>query len=308
MRGSERPALPVVAQFDVCRKRTDATPPQRIEKVEPVRLRDRCRDTYDSLRLPTNVVEVGSVVPTAVRISTEAAYASTAVVVRWTRVRPLPPPPSDAVEDPRWRWGVLTVSHLFTGNSADGKRRAAKVRRLAACGDGPDAIRGRVIARGRIPGGPDVGLVETGLDRLWLSGFLPRVAAPAIDLVSESELLRWIRKGTDGNFFAIGKSVGWNWRTFYPQLSIQGLGRLRHIFRYEAKPSGVTQPTSSDRHPFVVGTSGGILVSGGIPVGIQVAAMAPEFRIGYAQSFTASIPWLGQQLKASSLAVVNVLT
>ena len=305
--------LPVMAQFGVRRKRKQVAEAKRISAIESVRLLDRSAQRFDEIDLVTDVEETTPVVPTGVRISTEAAHATTAVVIRWTTIQPVPPPPeSDAgPQDPRWRWGVLTVSHLFAGSDS-GRGQSAEVQRKAACEDGPEVIRGRAVARGRIPGGPDAALVETGLDRLWLSGFLPRIGVAPIQPATERSLLKWIASGTAGVFFAAEVSCRWRWRTYYPQMHIDGLGHLKHVVRYELDGEGSGRDDAASHPPNVKplgpGSSGGVLVSGGIPLGIQVAATKPRFQVGYAQMFESSLPWLKSRLRASSLAIVNIVT
>ncbi len=240
------------------------------------------------------------------------------MIVRWTTRRPLPAlPAADELSDaPDWRWGVLTVSHLFAGGGqADSAlpSQPAQLRRLARCELGPESIGGRVAVRGRVPGGPDLALVETGLDRLWLSGFLPRVAMEPISVAGEPELLRWTSQGTQGSLIgSAGAILAWQWRTFYPQLSIAGLGRLTGIVRYEyaasSKATAGPEYSQTTRQPFGPGSSGSVLLAGGIPIGLQVAAMQPDYRIGYAQTFWASLPWLQNRLKAAALAIVHVVT
>ena len=305
--------LSVMAQFGVRRIRKQVADAKRISSIESVRLLDRSAQQFDEVDLVTDVEETAPVVPTGVRISTEAAHATTAVIIRWTTTRPVPPPPvSDAgPQDPRWRWGVLTVSHLFAGSDS-GRGQSAEVQRRAACKDGPEVIRGRVVARGRIPGGPDVGLVETGLDRLWLSGFLPRIGVTPIQPATEPDLLKWIAPGTAGVFFADDANCRWRWKTFYPQMHIDGLGNLEHVVRYELVSDGSGWDDAASHSPNTrslgLGSSGGVLVSGGIPIGIQVAAMKPRFQVGYAQTLESSLPWLKSRLRASSLAIVNIVT
>lgn len=317
-----RSTFPVVAQFDVWQKRHRVPPAKRITQQESLRLLNRSTGKYDAIDLATDVRQSGAVIPTGVQISVPGRRAVAAIVVRWTSTRPVPPPPpsSDDGEDPRWRWGVLTVSHLFAsmgqgsagqgsagqGSAGQGSEgQAARLQRKVICGDGPRAVSGRVVARGRIPGGPDIGLVETGLDRLWLSGFLPRVDVEEIGSATEADLLRWTSLGTTGQLFADNRSRPWRWQTYYPSLHIEGLGRLRHVIRYDLTDTAENlQPSTA----FGPGTSGGVLVAGGIPIGIQVAAMQPSYQIGYAQSFIASLSWLQERLQATSLAIVRVVT
>ncbi|TWT55736.1 hypothetical protein [Allorhodopirellula solitaria] len=294
----------VQARFDVNRKRKRVPPGKRIEPVEPVRLLDRSTSTYRELELPTQIRQTGSILPTGVSISTEEGRATTSMVVRWTTVRPTPSrPDARQPDDPRWRWGLVTVSHLFVGRGDLDSQSRAAVRRVAACGDGPDAIRSRVAARGRIPGGPDVAIVETGWDRLWLSGFLPEIGLPPLAVVTGEDLARWASTGTSGDFVGDAIAVPWYWDAFYPTLAIPTLGRLQHIIAYESVPSDERR-----RSPFGPGSSGGVLVAGGLVLGVQVAAMRPEFRVGYAQSFDISLQWLRKKLHATALDCVNVVT
>ncbi|TWU10709.1 hypothetical protein Poly21_46150 [Allorhodopirellula heiligendammensis] len=294
----------VQARFDVARKARDVSAQQRIEPVEPVRLLDRSTDAYHELQLPTQIRQTGEIVPTGVAISTSDERATTSVVVRWTTVDPEPPrPDQDHPDDPRWHWGLLTVSHLFVGRGDRDSQTRAAVRRVAACGHGPDAIRSRVAARGRIPGGPDIAVVETGWDRLWLSGFIPEIGLPPLTVVTGEDLSNWTRTGTTGNFVGDAVIVPWTWQAFYPTLAIPTLGRLQHIVAYERVTA-----ENANQATFGPGSSGGVLITGGIVLGVQVAGMRPTFEVGYAQTLDISLKWLKNKLRATRLELVNVVT
>lgn len=292
-------SLPVTAQFDVKRKRQRPPAGERIESVESVRLLERASRTYLTLELDTDVLETGDILPTGVRVENGGDYATTSAVVRWTKVEPAPSIGNlEDAQDFRWRWGVLTVAHLFS--NLLGARGGARVERLATCGAGPETVRGQMIARGRVPGGPDISLIETGLDRLWLSGLLPRPHGPPLATASQQQLLHWIAMGSEGVYIGDGVAHHWRWQTFYPELSIPQLGRLRHIVRYQS--TGV----QTKAIPFGPGSSGGVLVAGGIPIGIQIAATGPLFQEAYAQCFDVSLAWLKRRLRATALELVHL--
>lgn len=297
--GQPRLSLPVTAQFDVTRKLRQLPADRRIASVESVRLLERLSSSYLTLQLDTDVVQTSEIMPTGVRVDSGDEHATTSVVVRWTQVTP--PPAMRDVEDAqdfRWRWGMLTVAHLFKNSPP--KSAGTRVERLVHCGAGPESIRGEMIARGRIPGGPDISLIETGLDRLWFSGLLPQPAGPSLVTPSQRQLLRWIHHGTEGVCVGDGVTHNWRWQTFYPQLSIPQLGRLRHIVRYQSTAVHTQQV------PFGPGSSGGVVVAGGIPIGIQIAATGPFFQEAFAQCFDVSLAWLKKQLRATALELVHV--
>ncbi len=297
--------LPLTAQVDVTPRGT-AGGAESIEPVAAVRLFNRQQRTYDRWRIKTMLRPAASIVATGVRVSLHAQQATTSVVARWTTV-PLDSSSwaSPALDDLRWRWGVLTVSHLFAAAARTAGKRRPQVGRNVWCGQGPDVVEGRLVARGRIPGGPDLGLIETGWDRLSLSGFFPNALPTDIHFAQEKELLRWTAQGTDGTFIATDRPSRWRWTTFYPQLTLPGLGRLQSIIRYQV----IDQPNGqAARGPFGPGTSGGVLVTGGIPIGIQIAASQPDFRVGYAQTFQNSLRWLQRKLGATQLSIAAVVT
>lgn len=295
----------IVAQFTVAKKRKRVAAEKKIQPVEAVRLLNRDTRSYQELHLGTDVVETGEILPTGVGISTTDEQASTALVARWTTVQPVPPRPTrQRADDPRWRWGVMTVSHLFVGRGSRSAKTRARVRRVAVCGDGPDLVKGRVVRRGRIPGGPDIALVETGWDRLWLSGFLPEVELPPLLIPSESDLTRWASRGASGSFIGDQVTHRWTWQAFYPALSIPTLGQLQHMVSYRAKATSGQEAT---RQPFGPGSSGGIVIADGVVLGMQLAAMGPEFDIGYAQTLDVSFAWLKKQLRATALELVHVV-
>lgn len=294
-------SLPVTAQFDVHRKLQRVPSERKVAPVESVRLLDRKSRSYLQLDLQTDVLTTGYIVPTGVRIESGPDYATTGIVVRWTKTAPIPTIDTiEQAQDPRWRWGVLCVAHLFA-KQATATTVQARVERQSNCGVGPKSVRGELVARGRIPGGPDISLIETGLDRLWLSGLLPHPNTPQLQPVSESQLLGWISSGTQGTFLGDGLTQTWQWQTFYPELQIESLGRLRHIVRYQ------TNANPTNGHPFGPGSSGGVLVAGGIPIGIQIAAISPDFQVAFAQSFDVSLHWLQNRLRATALHIVHLL-
>ncbi len=304
---SDRPAelpdsgLPVTAQFDVLRKLKRVSDDKRIEPVEAVRLLDRDSRQYHQLALSTAVRQTGEVVPTGVRVGFGSEFATTSLVVRWTTTVPVPAlPTAEEAEDPRWRWGLLSVSHLFATEQS-GRPTRARVERRTLCGVGPAEIQGRLIARGRVPGGPDVSIIETGLDRLWLSGFLIDPSSPSIVPADEPRLLQWVTLGTNGSFLGDGVQHAWTWQAYYPVLAIDQLGKLEQVIRYEVNGG------DSIVAPFGPGSSGGVVMAGGIPIGLHVAAMRPDYRVGFAQTFQVSLAYIRKQLRASTLQIVSVL-
>lgn len=316
-RGEMVPGL--AARFVVRQKQAAVPEPRRIPPVARVRLRVASSGKFRQLILPTDIVEGSPPRPVGVRLFDRSQVATAAVVLRWTTRTPPPPPPSsDDPDDPRWRWGLLTVAHLFAGHRSSGhlaQPRAAQPRaeRATVCGDGPRFIEGTLVAVGRLPGGPDAAVIETGLDRLWLSGFLLQPAAGPLRVAERGELSQWIRHGGSGYVHGPGTVERWRFAMYLPQLTIPGLGRLRHLVQFTADDSlgseagsiAVSKPPRPA--PFGPGSSGAALVAGGVPVGMQVAAESPGFRTGYAQAFTAITPWLEKALAATEVAVVRVV-
>ena len=113
----------------------------------------------------------------------------------------------------------------------------------------------------------------------------------AIVPAREEQLLSWISSGTDGSFIGDGIAHDWRWQTFYPELYIESLG-LRHIVRDQAASN---RPVM---RPFGPGSSGGLLLAGGIPIGLQIAAVSPDFQVAFAQSFDVSLSWLQARLRS----------
>lgn len=288
----------LAARFLVRRKKRDVAESRRIEPVEPVRLLDRSKGRYRQLLLKTDVIQTRRVRPVGVRVQARARVATTAAVVRWTTRQPPPPDPqSGDPHDPRWRWGLLTVAHLFDGATG----REGQIERVDACGGQPATIDGSLVAAGRVPGGPDAAVMETGLDRLWLSGFLPDPVVHPPRLATEADVLEWIRDGTSGYVHGAGFVRRWRFGMYLPEQTISGLGRLRHVIRIHADPQ------DRDLRPFAPGTSGSILVTAGVPAGMQVAAESPSYQTAYAQLFQATAPWLRESLGATHAVLARVV-
>ncbi|MCA9156873.1 MAG: hypothetical protein KDA72_01020, partial [Planctomycetales bacterium] len=137
-------SLPVTAQFDVQRKLQRVPSERKVAPVESVRLLDRRSHCYLQFDLQTDVLTTGNIVPTGVRVESGEDYATTSVVVRWTKVVPVPVIDTiDQAQDPRWRWGVLCVAHLFAKHST-ATTAQARVERQNTCGVGPESVRGSI--------------------------------------------------------------------------------------------------------------------------------------------------------------------
>lgn len=288
----------LAARFLVRRKRGKVPIARRIQPVEPVRLLEPAAARYRQLLLKTDVVQTRRPHPVGVRVRDGARAATTAAVIRWTTRQPPPlDPRPDDPDDPRWRWGLLTVAHLFDGKI----RREGQIERIDACGGQPATIEGSVVAAGRLPGGPDAAVMETGLDRLWLSGFLPDPTVGPLPIAAEADVMEWIREGTSGYIHPAGPVRRWRFATYLPEQTIPALGRLRHVIEFHAD--------SADHHlqPFGPGSSGSILIAAGAPAGMQVAAERPNYRTGYAQLFAATGPWLRERLAATRVVLVRVV-
>lgn len=305
------------ARFLVQQKTDRISARQQIPAVERVRLFDKSSGRFRKLALPTDVIQGKWPRPVGVRLFDGTRQATTAAVLRWTTRTPPPPPPSRAdPSDPRWRWGLLTVAHVFAGRWSIGLRRSGlppvevgraqpRVERAVACGNGPAMIEGSLVAAGRLPGGPDAAVVEAGLDRLWLSGLLPKPAAEPLQIAAEGDLLRWIREGVRGYAHGSTTVTSWRFAMYLPEQAIPRLGRLRHVIQFTADDPPIAAPESPA--PFGPGNSGSVLVAGGVPLGIQVAGESPGFRTGYAQAFTAIQPWLVRSLGATEVMLVRIV-
>ncbi|MEM9587504.1 MAG: hypothetical protein AAGA03_09495 [Planctomycetota bacterium] len=289
------------AHFLVHHKRQRVSKAKAIQPTESVRLRSRATGGFLRVEVITKVRESGSPVCTGVSVASVSGQATTSAVVRWATLDPPPKLPRDEdPNDPNWRWGVLTVSHLFVSDRSGG---VGRVERVATCGQGPEEVQGRVVARGRIPGGPDVALVETGLDRLWLSGFLPRPSRSQVPTADEGDLLRWTQEGAQGEVLGDGTIGQWTFQLLHPELKIDRLGTLKNVIRVESGNA-----PDKGEEPFAPGTSGSVMTSSGRAAGLQVAAIRPDYRIGFVQAFETSLPWLRTKLKATAFAVVQLVS
>lgn len=285
------------ARFVVRRKTGRVSQARRIPEKETVRLLQLGSRCYRKLTIATDVLESPQVGPVGVAVDHAGFNATSALVIRWSQTRPVPPAPtSDNWQDTRWRWGLVTVAHAISGSSS----RRSTIERLAKCNQGPASIEGHVLVKGRLPGGPDCAVLETGAERLWLSGFLARPNMEYLSEVREQDILRWIRDGAHGYIHSIRKTGEWEMDSYYPQRTIETLGHLQHVVQFSQRG------TLLGPAPFAPGTSGAVLVEGGVPMAMQVAATMPDYQTGFAQCFAATIPWLRQALQATSLGIIGV--
>lgn len=288
----------IAARFLVRHKRARVPKSRSIAPTEPVRLLDRSRRRYEEFVFATDVIEAPPPRPVGVSLQQPRNRGTTAAVMRWTSQNPVPEDLSvENFQDPRWRWGLLTVSHMF----AEHDTGTAAIRRISFGADQPLSIEGRLVAAGRLPGGPDIALLETGLDRLWLSGFLPTPNTRSFATADEPDILRWIRSGLQGYAHGPGRTTAWRLELYLPEQVLPTLGRLEHLIMVAA------EGPAPDRQPhFRPGTSGAVFAGAGLPAGLQIAAVAPGYDLAYAQLFLSSLPWLRQQLKARRLGIVRV--
>lgn len=288
----------IAARFLVRHKRAQVPESRRIAATESVRLLDRTARQYDEFVFATDVIEAPPPRPVGVSLQQPRNRGTTAAAVRWTSHNTVPEDLSvEDFRDPRWRWGLLTVSHMFAENDTG----SAAVRRLSFGPDQPLSIEGRLVTAGRLPGGPDIALLETGLDRLWLSGFLPNPTARSFTTADESDVLRWIGSGLQGYAHGPGRTVAWRFELYLPEQTLPRLGKLEHLILVAA------EGPAPDRQPhFRPGTSGAVFAGGGLPAGLQIAAVAPGYELSYAQLFLSSLPWLRRRLRARRLGIVRV--
>ncbi len=287
----------MTARFVVRRKARRVSPDRRIPEIESVRLLQTGSGRYRVMSIATDVIESPSVGPVGVAVDHAGIGATSALVIRWSNTRPAPSSPNaDDWEDSRWRWGLVTVAHAVSGPL----QRRTTIERLAKCNQGPASIEGRILVKGRLPGGPDCAVLETGAERLWLSGFLMRPNLGYLSEVREQDIMRWIRSGSHGYIHSLRKTGEWELDSYYPQRTIETLGNLQHVVQISQR-GRLLGPT-----PFAPGTSGAVLIEGGIPIAMQVAATMPDYQTGFAQCFSATIPWLRQALQATSLGIIGV--
>lgn len=281
----------LAVRFFVHRKQARVAGTRRLPTTAEVRLRNPQRGEYRSLELSTDVEVARPPCCSGVSLAVSQGRATTALVLRWSEQTEASRQflePGDSA----WRWGLVTVAHV--GASA----RALIARRVVAAGQ-PERVRGDVILRGRLPGGPDAMLVETDRDWLWLSGLLPDPASAALPVVSQADVLEWIARSAEGYLHSQDAVHRWQFSTYFPEYHIAGLGRLKQVVRFRAE--------ASERRPLRRGTSGSLLTVAGAPAVMQVAAESPAFEVGYGQTLAAILDWLRAGLRAAHLEVVHVI-
>jgi hypothetical protein len=289
-----KPSGQMAARFLVRRKLARPGRQRAIPETELVRLWDPSCDAYRLLEVVTDIEVERPPRPTGVAVRGRGGKATTALVIRWSQQSR---PRREFLEAGQgaWRWGVLTVAHL-------GRETNVSIRRRVHCEGQPREVGGRMMVRGRLPGGPDVMLLETDRDWLWLSGLLPDPTTADLPAVPADDWLGWLASPTSGYLHSLHGIYRWQMSTYFPSYTIDGLGSLEEVVRFTVDPAD-----SEHDRPLRVGTSGSILVEGGRPAAMQVAATASQYRTGYAQTLARVTGWLRERLEARHLELVHVI-
>lgn len=282
--GRRDPQVPWSARFLVRHKLVPLK--QRHHIPAELTLRLKMPDgTFSQAKFVTDVQATGGdFVPTAAPL--EAPYGVVAgIALRWTGA-------DSSGRRFGARWGLITVGHAFHGMTLP---QPVRVRRLSTTAP-VTWLQGTAIAATRMRHTFDAAVVQCEAADLRLSGMLPQ---PDVQLWTKDEatLLEDVRLGVSTTSVRVVElgSVPLRLQTYLHQQSFAGLGTLVHVLQAEGKAGD-----------FAPGTSGTVWTVEGVPVGIQVGAYRPEFRVGIAQAlFAITGAWCPGALGTRDNAVVH---
>jgi hypothetical protein len=313
------------ARYFVSRKKRRVSAQSRVPECVKVRWRSAPSGQWRTITLDTDVCQCAPPSPSGVEVRSHGQQATTALVIAWTtKAMPLRHTPSLAenrieLDDPQWHLGLVSVAHAFpplrrsvAGNSGETRvatRRSPlppEIERLVRCDGQPTHITGTLAARGRLPGDPDCALLETGFDSLWLSSFFSAETRMArfLPTPTAADINRLVQFGGQGYLSSLRHTSRWEFDSYFPERSVEGLGRQQHVMQIVPAVSSVI----ADNPPalFAPGTSGSILTDGGMPLAMQFAANKPHYDVALAQLLTHSMPWLQSYLQATFLGILRV--
>ena len=275
----------LVASFLVTRKGR----PRRGAIPAEVTLRVRDDRSWKTVTLRTDVVEVGSVVPSGSTLVPAAGDPATAgAVVIWQERR------DGGVGH---YCGLVTVGHAFATQA-----RELVLIEPAAAGS---AFNGRLYAKSRRPSPVDAALVHVNPDDLVESeilesdmvrrGIVDPDAVVAIAPKTVSELLSV--PGPRGLLLRSDRPMALALHVYLPTMMIPTLGRLQEVVSGWARRPNTFSP----------GTSGAIWEVDEEPVATQVASTPEAFRQGFGQALERVLLWVQTALRRTGRFVPGSL-
>jgi hypothetical protein len=238
----------------------------------------------EAIEMPTDVVDVPAPHPVGPAFwGPGAGPALAAAVVAWgERGR----------QGPRGCCGVLTVGHAF-------RDRNRPLLRFEGTRSEHD-FNGRLVVRSRRPSSVDAAVVQVHARDLVENNLLSAamILHGMIDLDHTTEretvdlprlaMITAARRTLWGAVWNGPSPSALRFHAYLPTMKCPPLGVLQHVI--SARASG--------NRPFRPGTSGALWDLQNVPAAVQVAAVPPDFRFGFAQALQASIAWARRAVEA----------
>jgi hypothetical protein len=273
------PTRPLAIRVYVGQKRVRVAATQRIPARVSVRLK---RDQgFIRLDLPTDVVPLPPLVPSGRFVTRFGEWLGAAgAVVAWRQ------------SAPTWRWGIVTVGHLFSEVPGESVTIQAQPH------EGPRLPGQRLVTSARTDL-LDASLIEVLPADLTLHGIaIPALSPTEMDYWVQNELAIRLRSA----FLAQAPLFGQSWRPFAPVGFLTGdyfptthqlipdLGNLIDVMLVETR-------TVVDPPAFARGTSGSAWTVEGRPAALQVGRDLATSMTGVGQFLDTQLAWLRQRLE-----------
>lgn len=280
-RGRHDPDRPFAACVYVARKKKSPGKGTRVRGEVSVRLKRG--DRFVRVTVPTDVVEAPRLAPSGRFVTRQGEWLGSAgVVVAWKR------------SVPEWRWGVVTVGHLFDGTSGS----AASLR--AVLPNGAQLPCDRLFRSARTEH-LDSALLEVEPADLVLHGVTAVTSPPtARPFWAQNALVSAIHAASESNQPLVGASLRsfadvapFEVTHYFPE-SDQLIPELGNLFDFIL----VRATEETDPAPFIGGTSGSAFDIAGLGAAVQVGHDVDTSMIGAAQFLDTQLFWVRGKLNA----------
>ena len=237
---------------------------------DDVSVRVRVGRRFQTIRMATGRLSVDGLEPSAVAGEFAGQTFTIDAAVSWR------------ISGQRRReWGLLTVGHPFPS-----VRQTPVWQRLVAVG-GARPFHSTLSVRARLGGRFDGAILRVARGELIEAGLLGEDRKERVSLPRSLRQLT-ADLGNRGKLALPGRAArSFRIQAFLPAFDLPGVGRLHHVVvGWGSRPQ-----------LFVPGSSGGCWRVDDMPACLQVASVAPNYRLGFGQAVTSLVVWAESALR-----------